>query len=111
MSIWGLVNVQAIYLPWVMIGVDLLFGAPFQALIPNLVGIGIGHLYYFLSVIYPAQTGTVYLKCPAWLSRYMGKYYRQTNSNRQSANNNDNRNNSNNQNNTVFRGMARRLND
>lgn len=74
-SIWGLVSIKAFYLPWAFLGVDLVMGMPVQMLLPDVVGIGIGHLYYFLMSLYPMASGKVLLKCPIWLSRYMAQFY------------------------------------
>ncbi|GMH33614.1 hypothetical protein BSKO_01448 [Bryopsis sp. KO-2023] len=74
-SIWGLLNIKAFYLPWAFLGVDLLMGMPMAMLYPDLIGIGIGHLYYFLMSLYPMASGNVILKCPIWLSRYMAQFY------------------------------------
>lgn len=55
---------QAFYLPWAMLALDVIFGSP---LIPDLLGIIAGHLYYFLTVLHPLATGKVILKTPMWV--------------------------------------------
>ncbi|KAH7853441.1 hypothetical protein Vadar_002440 [Vaccinium darrowii] len=45
---------QGFYLPWYMLGVDLILG---NSLMGNLLGIAVGHLYYFLTVLYPLAGG------------------------------------------------------
>ncbi|KAF3319971.1 derlin-1-like protein [Carex littledalei] len=65
-NIYGLVNMKAFYFPWVMLALDMIFGSP---LLPNLLGIVVGHLYYFFSVLYPLKTGRNPLKTPLWLQR------------------------------------------
>ncbi|KAE8698395.1 Derlin-1 [Hibiscus syriacus] len=63
-NIYGLVTLKAFYLPWAMLALDVIFGSP---LIPDLLGIIAGHLYYFLTVLHPLATGKVFLKTPMWV--------------------------------------------
>ncbi|KAJ3702292.1 hypothetical protein LUZ61_005997 [Rhynchospora tenuis] len=63
-NIYGLVNMKAFYFPWAMLALDVIFGSP---ILPNLLGIIVGHLYYFFSVLYPLKTGRNPLKTPLWL--------------------------------------------
>ena len=55
---------QAFYLPWVMLLLDMIFGSSLK---PGLLGIMVGHLYYFFSVLHPLATGKNYLKTPKWV--------------------------------------------
>jgi len=55
---------QAFYLPWAMLALDVIFGSP---LLPDLMGIIAGHLYYFLSVLHPLSGGRNILKTPIWV--------------------------------------------
>jgi len=55
---------QAFYLPWAMLALDVIFGSP---IMPDLLGIIAGHLYYFLTVLHPLATGKNYLKTPKWV--------------------------------------------
>lgn len=55
---------QAFYLPWAMLVLDVLFGSE---IVPDLIGIIAGHLYYFLAVLHPLATGRNILKTPQWL--------------------------------------------
>lgn len=74
-NIQGLVELKGFYLPWAMLALDLLFGNP---LMPDLLGIGVGHLYYFLTVLHPLAGGNNYLKTPIWVHKlvmYWGKGY------------------------------------
>lgn len=41
-----------------------MFGAP---LMSDLLGIIVGHAYYFLAVLHPRASGQNYLKTPAWV--------------------------------------------
>lgn len=55
---------QAFYLPWAMLALDVIFGSP---ILPDLLGIVAGHVYYFLTVLHPLSTGQNLLKTPLWL--------------------------------------------
>ncbi|KAI5662726.1 hypothetical protein M9H77_22049 [Catharanthus roseus] len=74
-NIYGLVNLKAFYLPWAMLCLDVLFGSQ---IVPDLLGIIAGHLYYFLAVLHPLATGRNMLKTPQWLypfyTIYLGWY-------------------------------------
>ncbi|XP_022639970.1 derlin-1 isoform X2 [Vigna radiata var. radiata] len=63
-NIYGLVALKAFYLPWAMLALDVIFGSP---LIPDLLGIIAGHLYYFLTVLHPLAGGKNILKTPMWV--------------------------------------------
>ncbi|XP_067681698.1 derlin-2-like [Haliotis asinina] len=54
MNFFGLMNFQAPYLPWVLLGFSLLLG---NSIIVDLMGIAIGHVYYFLEDVFPQQQG------------------------------------------------------
>lgn len=47
-----------------MLALDIIFGSP---LIPDLLGIIAGHLYYFLTVLHPLAGGKNILKTPMWV--------------------------------------------
>lgn len=63
-NIYGLVTLKAFYLPWAMLGLDVIFGSP---IMPDLLGIIAGHLYYFLTVLHPLAGGKNILKTPVWV--------------------------------------------
>ncbi|KAG5178818.1 Der1-like family-domain-containing protein [Tribonema minus] len=67
-SFWG-ITVQSVYVPWVMVAFNLLTGA--SAFNP-LLGIGVGHLYYFLVDVVPDQFGKDVLTTPAFLTDLFG---------------------------------------
>ncbi|KAK9814204.1 hypothetical protein WJX72_002204 [[Myrmecia] bisecta] len=67
-SIWGLFNVQAFYLPFCFLGLNVMLGGNWVA---DLLGILAGHLYYFLKVLHPAAGGQDLLKTPAFLTRWV----------------------------------------
>ncbi len=55
---------KAIYLPWVLCAFKLLQGG---MPIAELVGIVVGHLWYFITDLYPLQSGRILLKTPQFL--------------------------------------------
>lgn len=54
MNFFGLMNFQAPYLPWVLLGFSLLLG---NSIIVDIMGIAVGHVYYFLEDVFPQQQG------------------------------------------------------
>jgi len=50
MSFLGILTFHAPYLPWVMLTFSVLIG---NAITMDLIGIAVGHLYYFLEYVYP----------------------------------------------------------
>ncbi|XP_041052445.1 derlin-2 isoform X1 [Carcharodon carcharias] len=54
MNFFGLLNFQAPFLPWVLMGFSLLLG---NSIIVDLLGIAVGHIYYFLEDVFPDQPG------------------------------------------------------
>lgn len=54
MNFFGLLNFQAPYLPWVLLGFSLLLG---NSVMVDLMGIAVGHMYYFLEDVFPLQSG------------------------------------------------------
>ncbi|MQM11423.1 hypothetical protein Taro_044334 [Colocasia esculenta] len=63
-SILGLVTLKAIYLPWAMLALNVIFG---HSLKPDILGILTGHVYYFLEVLHPLAGGKHILKTPIWV--------------------------------------------
>eukprot|EP00271_Cylindrocystis_brebissonii_P002551 TRINITY_DN13241_c0_g1_i1.p1 TRINITY_DN13241_c0_g1~~TRINITY_DN13241_c0_g1_i1.p1 ORF type:complete len:282 (-),score=47.44 TRINITY_DN13241_c0_g1_i1:757-1602(-) len=71
-SLMGMVTIQAFYLPWAYVFLDVIFGA---SPIPNLMGIFVGHMYYFLTAVYPMQPGgSQLLTTPAWVYRLVDQW-------------------------------------
>lgn len=65
MNFFGLMNFQAPYLPWVLLGFSLLLG---NSVVVDLMGIAVGHVYYFLEDVFPQQNGGFrILKTPQFL--------------------------------------------
>merc|ERR1712154_574100 len=54
MNFFGLLTFQAPYLPWVLLGFSLLLG---NSVSVDLLGMAVGHCYYFLEDIFPQQPG------------------------------------------------------
>ncbi|KAF5771244.1 putative derlin [Helianthus annuus] len=69
----GLVEFKGVYLPWTMLAIELVLGNP---LIPSLLGIGVGHLYYFLTVLYPLAGGNDICKTPFWVHKLVKRWGR-----------------------------------
>lgn len=61
MSFLGLFNFSAPYLPWVLLAFSTLLGS---SPLVDLLGMGAGHVYYFLEDVYPRMTGRRVLKTP-----------------------------------------------
>ncbi|XP_042771042.1 derlin-2 isoform X2 [Panthera leo] len=65
MNFFGLLNFQAPFLPWVLMGFSLLLG---NSVIVDLLGIAVGHIYFFLEDVFPNQPGGIrILKTPSVL--------------------------------------------
>ncbi|XP_043465833.1 derlin-2 [Leptopilina heterotoma] len=54
MNFFGLLNFQAPYLPWVLLGFSVLLG---NAIWVDLIGIAVGHIYYFTEDVFPRLRG------------------------------------------------------
>lgn len=67
-SIFGF-PIQARYLPFAILALDTLMGKDY---IPDLVGIGVGHIFYFTVEIVPALYGKDFLHTPEFLINYFG---------------------------------------
>ncbi|BDA49288.1 Derlin-1 [Coccomyxa sp. Obi] len=65
-SLMGLVSIQAFYLPFALMALSLAMGGDW---ISDLLGIVVGHLYYFLKELHPAAGGPRLLETPTWLKR------------------------------------------
>ncbi|XP_042487862.1 derlin-1-like [Macadamia integrifolia] len=65
-SIYGIVTLKGFYLPWAMLALDLILG---NRLMPNILGMAVGHLYYFLTVLHPLAEGRDILKTPLWVHK------------------------------------------
>ncbi|KAK4489398.1 hypothetical protein RD792_005207 [Penstemon davidsonii] len=64
-NVHGLFELKGFYIPYYMLVVDLVLGIPLK---PGCMGIAAGHLYYFLTVLYPLSTGKNIFKTPRWVN-------------------------------------------
>ncbi|KAG8523083.1 Derlin-3 [Galemys pyrenaicus] len=53
-NLFGLLTLQAPFLPWALMGFSLLLG---NSILVDLLGISVGHIYYFLEDVFPNQPG------------------------------------------------------
>ncbi|KAK6132230.1 hypothetical protein DH2020_034050 [Rehmannia glutinosa] len=98
-NIHGLFELKGFYIAWYMLAADMVLGNPLK---PGLVGIAAGHLYYFLSVLYPLSSGNNILKTPRWVHKlvaFWGEGFQINSPFRNESSSGD-----------VFRGRGRRLN-
>ncbi|XP_030532992.1 derlin-1.2-like [Rhodamnia argentea] len=65
-NLYGVVSLKGFYLPWALLALDLIFGDP---LMPDILGMVAGHLYYFLTVLHPLAGGRNILKTPLWVHK------------------------------------------
>ncbi|KAK9273163.1 hypothetical protein L1049_017970 [Liquidambar formosana] len=70
-NLYGLVALKAFYFPWAMLALDVIFGSP---ILPDLLGIVAGHLYYFLTVLHPLAGGKDILKTPKWVHKLVARW-------------------------------------
>lgn len=66
-SFWFGTRFKARYLPWALFGVNFMLGGGGM---DELVGILVGHLYYFVMMKYPAEQGMTLVQTPQILYRY-----------------------------------------
>lgn len=65
MNFFGLLNFMAPYLPWVLLGFSVILGNTIGV---DLMGMAVGHIYYFLEDVFPLQNGGFrILKTPEFL--------------------------------------------
>jgi len=64
MSFLGLFNFTAPWLPWVLLLFSVMLGS---SPVVDLLGMGVGHTYYFLEDVYPQMSGRRLLKTPSVL--------------------------------------------
>ncbi|EFJ23511.1 hypothetical protein SELMODRAFT_266761 [Selaginella moellendorffii] len=70
-SMLGLVTIQGFYVPWAMLFINTMFGGSF---LHDLLGIVMGHLYHFLTVLYPRSGGRDFLRAPRFVHKLLAKY-------------------------------------
>ncbi|CAI5472042.1 unnamed protein product [Closterium sp. Yama58-4] len=67
----GLLSMPAFYLPWAYLFMDLLFG---MSVVDSLAGIVAGHIYYFLTAVYPRTGGAQLIRTPLWVHRLVAQW-------------------------------------
>ena len=67
-SIWGF-RLKGAQLPWGLMAFNVLIGG---SPLNDLIGVLVGHVYYFLAEVYPLQSGRAVLSTPEWLQRMVG---------------------------------------
>ncbi|GJP45701.1 hypothetical protein CLOM_g5050 [Closterium sp. NIES-68] len=67
----GLLSMPAFYLPWAYLFMDLLFG---MSIVDPLAGIVAGHIYYFLTAVYPRTGGPQLIHTPLWVHRLVAQW-------------------------------------
>lgn len=76
-SFHSIVTFNAPYIPWVMLTFSVLLG---NSVTTDLIGIAVGHMYYFLEYVYPVVAEVRgwpikrILEPPAWLHWLCGSY-------------------------------------
>ncbi|CAA2993325.1 derlin-1-like [Olea europaea subsp. europaea] len=70
-NIYSLLSLKAFYLPWARLCLDVIFGSP---IVPDLLGIIAGHLYYFLTVLHPMAGGKNILKTPILIQNLVARW-------------------------------------
>eukprot|EP00126_Sphaerothecum_destruens_P000065 Sdes_comp10084_c0_seq1m1681 len=73
MSFLGLFTFSAPFLPWVLLSFALLMG---NAPVVDVIGIIVGHIYYFFEDVYPELTGRRFLEAPRFLQWFFGREIR-----------------------------------
>lgn len=64
MNFFGLFNFHAPYLPWVLFGFSFVLG---NSVLIDLLGIAVGHIYYYLENVCPTKFGFRLLKTPRFM--------------------------------------------
>lgn len=67
-SLYGLVTIQAFYLPFAFLFITVVMGG---SPVADLFGIAAGHLWYFFTDLYPRSSGRELLKTPGFLKSWL----------------------------------------
>lgn len=70
-AFYDLVRFKAFYLPWLLLVIEVMIGFSMK---PALLGIVIGHLYYFLTVLYPLSGGKFHIKTPLFVHKLVARW-------------------------------------
>lgn len=65
-SFFGVITFNGTYLPFALLALDVVQGASPST---GVTGILVGHVYYFLTEVYPRASGRFLLATPEWLAR------------------------------------------
>mmetsp|Transcript_38064 Transcript_38064/g.72966 ORF Transcript_38064/g.72966 Transcript_38064/m.72966 type:complete len:244 (-) Transcript_38064:345-1076(-) len=71
-NLMGIFQLKAFWLPWALMMLTVLMGGSPMA---DLMGILVGHLYYFLTVLHPRAGGGDYVKTPQFLTQFINNTY------------------------------------
>jgi len=71
-SLMGFLKIKAFWMPWALLAFTALMGG---SLLPDLFGILVGHLYYFLTSIHPLAGGMDLLRTPQFFKKFIDKTY------------------------------------
>lgn len=63
-SLFGLIKFKAMYLPFMLMALDVVQGG---GIITDIVGILAGHLYFFLTEVYPLRSRRQIITTPQWM--------------------------------------------
>ncbi|KMZ74387.1 Derlin-1 [Zostera marina] len=74
-SIYGIFQMKAFYFPWAMLALNVIFG---NSIIPDLLGLLVGHLYYFLAILHPLSGGKNILATPLWVHKLVARFHLDT---------------------------------
>jgi Derlin-2/3 len=61
---FGVIQFKSVYLPFALLALDVIQGA---SPTPGVHGILAGHVYYFLTEVYPQASGRRLISTPTWL--------------------------------------------
>lgn len=66
-SLYGFIKLMGKHLPFAFLALDLLMGGDVWG---DMMGILMGHMYWFLTEVYPVASGRHVVRTPLWLSRF-----------------------------------------
>jgi len=70
-SLMGVLTLQGLWMPFGLLAINVMMGG---SILSDVVGIVVGHAYYFLTILHPRVTGRHYLQTPAWVHNLVGKW-------------------------------------
>eukprot|EP00011_Vannellida_sp_DIVA3-517-6-12_P008099 CAMPEP_0114632428 /NCGR_PEP_ID=MMETSP0168-20121206/14930_1 /TAXON_ID=95228 ORGANISM="Vannella sp., Strain DIVA3 517/6/12" /NCGR_SAMPLE_ID=MMETSP0168 /ASSEMBLY_ACC=CAM_ASM_000044 /LENGTH=217 /DNA_ID=CAMNT_0001844039 /DNA_START=28 /DNA_END=681 /DNA_ORIENTATION=+ len=74
LNLFGILRFRAPYLPWVLMGLGYILG---QDLAHDVLGIAVGHVYFFLEDVYPLKRpGRRLLRTPGFMYVFAPLFYR-----------------------------------